>query len=167
MFRMKSPDVLRRLGDLGPVGIGRQGNPIYNVAEAAERLVKIDITPEMIDMYMRSVNHSHLPPMVSKHYWEGKRVRERYRQETNELWHTAEVVRCAGATYQNLRMSLMLLADNLRDEAELTDKQFRIVQRVVDDAMEDARERLVSDLLSRDDSIRPGPNEEDGQIPLC
>lgn len=167
LFRMKSPDVLRRLGDLPPVGIGRQGNPIYNVAEAAERLIRPQIHPHMIDVYMRSVNHSHLPPVVSKHYWEGKRVRERYRQEANELWLTEDVVRVAGLAFQTLRMTFMLLPDSLRDETDLTDRQFRVVQRVVDDALEEARARLVDDLLPGDDPARPGFDEEDGEIPVC
>jgi hypothetical protein len=164
IWRMKPPDVMRRLGDLPPVGIGRQGNPIYNVADAAERLVKIDIEPHMIDVYMRSVNHSRLPPVVSKHYWEGKRVRERYRTEANELWHTEDLVRVAGTTYQSLRMTLMLLPDSLRDETDLTDKQFRVVQRVVDDALEEARARLLDDLLPGDYQVRPGSDDEDGTL---
>lgn len=163
MFKIKSPDIMRRLGDLLPVGTGRQGNPIYNVAEAAARLVPPVVTPEMIDRYMRSVNHAHLPPMVSKFYWQGKRDREKYLQEANELWHTEDVVRVAGDVFQSLRLSIMLIPDVLRDEADLNDGQFQIVQKIVDEALEGTRARLVDD-LGGSDSERSGFGEQDGAL---
>jgi hypothetical protein len=163
IFRLKTPDVAKRLGDLRPVGVGRQNNPLYDLAEAAARLVKIEITQDMIDRYMRSINHAHLPPMVSKAYWDGKQQRERYREQANELWNTVDIIRVSSEALQSLRMSIILIPDVLKDEADLNERQFRAVQRIVDEALEDARVKLVTD-LRRSDPVRSGLDGEDGSI---
>jgi hypothetical protein len=146
IFRLKTDDIMRRLGDLEAVGTGRQGNPIYDVAQAAARIVRPQMTPEAIDRYMRTVNHSNLPPMVSKHYWEGLRTRERYREEVDELWFSEDVVRMLSEVFQAIRATLVLLPDTMRGRGDMTEAQFRFVQRIVDDAVDDARVRLVDGL---------------------
>lgn len=163
LFGMKPSDVQRRLGDLLPVATGRQGNPLYKVADAAPRLIRWEPTPGMIDSYMKNVNHTQLPPMVNKFYWQALRERERYRLEADELWHTEDVVRAAGDTFQSLRMSLMLVPDILRDEADLNESQFRIVQRIIDDSLEGARARLVTD-LRKSGPERSGSEGEEGEV---
>jgi hypothetical protein len=151
---VKSDEIMRRLGDLEPVGTGRQGNPIYGLAAAAARIVRPQITPEAIDAYMRTANHSHLPPMVSKHYWEGLRTRERYREEVDELWFTEDIVRLLSEVFQSVRATLVLLPDLMRARGDMAEPQFRFVQRVVDNAVEDLCARLVDGLAkpSRSDA---------------
>jgi UDP:flavonoid glycosyltransferase YjiC (YdhE family) len=146
LFRMKTPDVLRRLGDLKPIGVGRQNNPIYDVAQAAARLIRIPVTAEMIDGYMRRVNARDLPPILNKIYWEGLMVRERYREQAGELWHTEDVARVASDAFQSLRMSVLLIPDALRDGTDLSERQFTMVQEILDKALEESRVRLVADL---------------------
>jgi len=145
IFNLKDEDVMRRLGDLQPVGTGRMNNPIYNLAQAAARIVRPRITPEAIDAYMRTANPASLPPMVSKHYWEGLRTRERYREEVDELWYTEDVMRLLSETFQTIRATLVLLPDTMRGREDMTEAQFRFVQRLVDDMIEDVRVRLVGD----------------------
>lgn len=165
IFRSKPDLIQRRLGDLRAVGTGRQGNPLYDLAEAAARLVPPEITPEMIDTYMRRVNHSRLPAMVSKHYWEGKRTRDRYLEMVDELWFTDDVLRVASDSFQALRMSLMLLPDMLRDSSKLDDEQFRIVQRMIDNTIEELSARLITALTKPGrDQDGPGSDEEDGTL---
>ena len=143
IFRIESDVVMRRLGDLEPVGIGRQGNPIYDLAQAAARIVRPQVTPEAIDAYMRNANPANLPPMVSKHYWEGLRTREKYREEVDELWLTEDVARLLSSVFQTIRTILILLPDQMRDRGDMSEVQFRFVQRIVDDAVDDTRARLV------------------------
>jgi hypothetical protein len=160
---MKTPDVMRRLGDLPAVGVGRQNNPIYELRDAARRLIPVPITPEMIDAYMRRVNGRDLPPILNKLYWEGKLSRDRYLEKSNELWFTEDVNRVASESFQSLRMSIMLIPDVLREEGDFNERQFKLVQRIVDDALEAARVRLVTD-LRKPDQAGPGPVDEDGAL---
>lgn len=163
LFNMRPADVLKRLGDLQPAGFGRQGNPLYLIKDAAARLIRIPVTPEMIDAYMRRVNARDLPPILNKIYWEGKMVRERYREQANELWLTADVIRVASEAFQSLRMSVLLIPDVLRDETDLSERQFAVVQAIIDKALEVARVRLVSDLRKSNDP-RSGFVGEDGEL---
>ena len=151
---VKADEIMRRLGDLQPVGTGRQGNPIYDVAEAAARIVRPQLTAEAIDRYMRTANAASLPATVNKHYWDGMRSRERYREEIDELWLTEDVTRMLSECFQMIRASLVLLPDLMRARGDMSEPQFRFVQRLVDDMIEDVGARLVSHLVkpSRSDS---------------
>lgn len=163
IFRLTDAEVMRRLGDLPPVGVARQGNPIFDLAAAAARIVRPRITPEAIDAYMKTANHSLLPPMVSKHYWEGLRIRERYREEIGELWYTEDVTRLLSEVFQAIRATLILLPDTMRGREDITEPQFRFVQRIVDDAIEDIRARLVTG-LAKPTEDRAGAWEEAGAL---
>jgi len=164
IFNLKDEDVMRRLGDLQPVGTGRMNNPIYNLAQAAARIVRPRITPEAIDAYMRTANPASLPPMVSKHYWEGLRTRERYREEVDELWYTEDVMRLLSETFQTIRATLVLLPDTMRGREDMTEAQFRFVQRLVDDMIEDVRVRLVDPVKPSRAEGRAGAWEEAGAV---
>jgi len=163
LFRMKTPDVLRRLGDLRPVGAGRQGNPIYDVAAASARLCKIEITEEMITAHLRRMNPKELPPLLNKLFWEGMSVRIKYRQAVGELWHTTDVLAVASAAFQSLRMSVLLIPDALLNETELSEAQLKIVQTAIDQALDDARRQLITD-LRQFDGPRSGPDAESGEL---
>jgi hypothetical protein len=169
IFRTKPDRIQRLLGDLRSVGTGRQGNPLYDLAEAAARIVPPEITPEAIDNYMRHVNHAHLPAMISKHYWDGKRARDRYLETVNELWFTDDIVRVASDSFQTLRTQLMLVPDRLRADGRLNDEQFRAVQRTIDDQIEELGARLVTALGKPGrDPLGPGSEDQDeGDIPIC
>ena len=164
IFNLKDEDVMRRLGDLPPVGTGRQNNPVYNLAQAAARIVRPRITPEAIDAYMRTANPANMPPMVSKHYWEGLRTRERYREEVDELWYTEDVMRLLSETFQTIRATLVLLPDAMRGREDMTEAQFRFVQRLVDDMIEDVRARLVDPVKPSRAEGRTGAWEEAGAV---
>jgi hypothetical protein len=146
IFGMKVPDVMRRLAGLDPVGAGRQGNPIYRLKDAAARLVKIPITAAMIDQYMKRTNGKDLPPFVNKLYWEGVVVREKYREQAGELWTTADVSQVASDAFQSLRMSILLIPDALMNDTDLSERQMKIVQAIIDNALEELQEKLVADL---------------------
>lgn len=165
IFRISDMEIKRRLGDLEPVGKGRQGNPVYDLAEAAAKIVRPQLTPEAIDRYMRTVNHANLPPLVSKNYWDGLRSRERYREQTDELWETEDVVRLLSSVFQTIRATLVLLPDTMRAREDMTEAQFRFVTRIVDDAIEDILARLITELTkpSRTEN-RTGDFEEIGAL---
>lgn len=151
LFGMRELEIGKRLSNLAPFGTGRQGNPLYRVADAARYLVKIEITPAMIDRYMKSVNPKDLPPATNKMYWDAQMAARKYGEIVGELWHSQDVAAVARTAFQALRMSLLMLPDVLMNRGGLTDDQFKIVQDTVDTALEEARERLVTDLRKPSD----------------
>ena len=162
IFGIRPPDVMRRLADLTPVGIGRQGNPIYKLAEAASRLVKIPVTEELITAHLRRMNPKDLPPLLNKLFWDSMIVRRKYEEQAGELWLSTDVLASASEAFQSIRTSLLLIPDMLRGETEISEAQLSLVQRVIDDGLEQLHERLVSDFRKPSGSrSRPYIEEEE------
>lgn len=161
MFNIRVPDVARKLGGLEPVGLGRQGNPLYRIPDAAARLIKIPVTPEMISGHLKRMNPKDLPPLLSKLFWDAMTSRRKYEEFAGELWLSADVMEVASDVYQSLRMSLLLIPDQLRDNTQINDAQLRMVQGIIDTALEAARERLISDLRKSGGSRSRPDAEED------
>lgn len=163
IFNMKEPDVMRRMAGIDPVGMGRQGNPLYRIREAAARLIKIPVTPEMITSHLKRMNPKDLPPVLNKMFWEGVQARRKYEELVGDLWHTTDVIQVLSDTFQTLRVSLLLIPDQLSEKTELTDEQIRMAQSIVDTALEEARERLV-DNLRKSSGRGPGPTTEEDEL---
>lgn len=163
IFGLKEPDVMRKLAGINAVGSGKQGNPLYRIRDAAPLLVKIPITPEMIEHYMVSSNPKNLPPATNAMFWQGMMTRRNYEEKTGDLWHTSDVSQVASDAFQSLRMSLLLIPDNISEKTELNEEQRRMVQAIVDSALEEARERLISD-LRKPGGRGPRPSSEEGDL---
>lgn len=161
IFNMRVPDVARKLGGLDAVGLGRQGNPLYRISDAATRLIRIPVTPEMITSHLKRMNPKELPPLLSKLFWDAMTARRKYEEFAGELWLSSDILQIASDAYQSLRMSLLLIPDQLRDNTQISDAQLATVQRVIDTALEAARERLVLDLRKPSGSRSRSYAEED------
>lgn len=162
IFLMKEPDVMRKMAGVNPVGTGRQGNPIYRIRDAASRLVRIPVTPDMITDHLKRMNPKDLPPVLNKMFWEGLQARRKYEEQVGELWHTSDVSEIASDTFQTLRISLLLIPDNISEKTELTEEQRRLIQDIVDNALEEARERLSD--IRKPSRRRSGAVAEEGDL---
>lgn len=160
LFSTRPVDVMRRLAGVTPVGHGRQGNPIYRIADAAPKLSKVPVTEEIIVNYLRRLNPRELPPLLNKAFWEAMSTRAKYREQMGELWLTTDVLQVASDAFQSIRMSLLLIPDRLRDETAISEAQIKLVQNVIDTALDNARERLIND-LRKPSGHRSGSDAED------
>lgn len=163
IFEMRPTEVLNKLAGVNPAGVSSHGNPIYKIKDAAPRLVKIPITAEMIEQYMRRANPRDYPAASNKMFWDGMMQQARYREQAGELWHSSDVVAVAGDVFQSLRMSLLLIPDMLLSEAGLNDRQMRLCQNVIDSALEETRAKLIDD-LQKPGRQRSGPDAQDGEL---
>lgn len=161
IFGIRANDVAVKLGGVRSVGIGRQGNPLYRIADAAPRLVKIPVTEEMIIEYMEKLNPKSLPPLLNKLFWDSMVVRVKYREQVGEMWLTADILQSASDAFQSLRMSLLLIPDQLRAVTDISDAQIQTVQNVIDTALEAARVRLVDDFRKPDGSRSRSTPQDD------
>jgi hypothetical protein len=117
----------------------------------------------MIHSHMERMNPKDFPPALSKMFWEGMATRRRYEEQVGDMWTTTDVMTIAGETFQSLRMSLLLIPDALFNETELSEVQMKIVQDVIDNNLEMARERLVND-LRKPSRLGPGATPEEGEL---
>lgn len=153
LFKIDVKTLAPKLAGATPIG-ERGGLPIYAVHEVAPLIVK---PVGDIEAYIRRMNHKDLPPLLSKEFWQGLRERRRYEEMAGDLWSTEDVVRAVGEAFGEIRMSLLLLADELERATQLSDEQKEVAQRLVDRTMETARARLVKHFGKPDESAPRGP----------
>lgn len=138
MFRMDRSTVQQRLAGLAPAG-RRHGTSIYDIKQASQRLVEPGYE---LERYIMNMNHLDLPPLLGKEFWNGQNSRLKFELENGDLWRTADVVRTLSLVFLTYRMVAQTLPDVLEREAGLAREQKAVVRRVVDGALEDAREKM-------------------------
>lgn len=138
MFRADPKVVSRKVAGLVPVG-RRRGNNVYRVDEAASRLVKPGYD---IERYIREMNHTDLPPLLAKEFWNAQRARQTFEENEGDLWRTADVVQALGEAFNTCRMALLLIPDAVERQTGLTDQQRVVIKSLVDGALADLRHKL-------------------------
>lgn len=139
LFETDAKTLPKRLRGLRPAG-QRSNTSTYKIREAAARIVKPGYA---IEHYLRTMNHSELPPLLTKEYWNGQRARQIYEENAGDLWRTMEVVEGYAEAFKTLRMSLLLVADGVDRESELSEKQRAVIKRMIDGAIDDLREKMI------------------------
>ncbi len=154
MFGMERRDVTRKLHGLPATGLPRNGSQTWFVREAATRLARL---PDDVIARVCKMNHHDLPPTFKKEYWAGESLRLKVEKETGRLWDTSDVIEYAGGAFKDIRMALLLLLDGVERETTVTDAQRAVMQRLIDSALEDARQKLVDSFEAK----RPPPEENE------
>ena len=145
LFGIDRKEVRKRIADIKPYRVlGQQ--ELYRVRDVAVKLVKIDDSMADIVSRIMATHHADLPKMLSKEYWYGQNQRLRYLRDIGDLWDTEAVVTLASEVFKTLRLSLMLSSDAVDREAGLTEKQRSLVENIMHQALEEAREKLVVSL---------------------
>ena len=163
IFRMKRQNVERRLASCPVSGVTEHGSHLYQIGDASQYLVRVKLSDEQVREVLRTADPKDFPPMTNKMFWEGLIQRRKYEELTNELWHTSDVMTVAAATFNAIRMSLLLLPDELSDKAGLNEQQRTLVQSIVDTMLETCRESLTEELRK---PSGPGleSSDEDGPV---
>jgi hypothetical protein len=160
LFRRNKSDMPRLLHGIAPSG-RRKGFDVYDIAEAAQALVKPS-DPAEVERAMLRMNKADMPPTLSNDFWAGQRSRIKFEQENGNLWHTDDVTAMASAMLHEVAMVLKLLVDNVERQAGLTNDQRRVIQRLADGAVNSAREALTerfSDWPMPADNVSVGTEE--------
>lgn len=139
MFRADPKVIMRKLGGLVPCG-RRHGTEIYSIKEAASRLVEPGYS---IERYIMEMNHTDLPPLLSKEFWNSQRARLAFEEANGDLYRTADVVRIVAELLTTYRFVAQTLPDTLEREAGLTREQKAVVRRVLDGALADGRDKII------------------------
>jgi len=139
LFETDAKTLPKRLRGLRPSG-QRHNTTTYKIREAAARIVKPGYA---IEYYLRTMNHSELPPLLTKEYWNGQRARQIYEENAGDLWRTSQVVEGFAEAFKTLRMSLLLMADAVDRETELSEPQRKVIKRNIDGAIDELREKMV------------------------
>jgi len=160
---MKRQNVERRLTSCPVVGVSNTGSNMYRIADAAQFLVQIKLTDEMVRDTLRTADPKDFPAFTNKMFWEGLIQRRKYEEQASELWHTSDVVAVAAAAFNAIRMSLLLLPDELSDKAGMNEQQRTLVQGICDAMLESLSDALIRDLRKPSRSGRE-PSAEEGEV---
>jgi hypothetical protein len=163
IFHTRRQIVERKLADCPIAGYGNQDQPFYQIGEAARYLVKIKLTDKMIRETLQKSDPRDFPAMTNKIFWESLSVRRKVEEQTSELWHTTDIEAVASAAFGAIRTALLLLPDNIADNAGLNEKQRATVQGIVDTALENCGESLVA-ALEKPSRQEQGSSSEEGEI---
>jgi len=118
----------------------RNGYKVYNIAEAATRLVKPGFE---IEDFIRRMSAHELDPLMLKEFWNGQNARTKFERERGDLWETGDVVEAIGTLANGVRMTLLLIGDDIEREVGVTDAQRKIFQRTIDSAIETMNEKIT------------------------
>ena len=168
LFGTDSKTLPQRLKGIQPARKNRKGYNTYNIREAASMIV----TPGYeIEQFIRQMSPQELPPLLGKEYWNGQNARTKYEKEMGNLWPTDRIVEVIGAALNGVRMALLLTKDTVEREADLTDKQRGIIDRIMDGALAECQNQIVESMKEYDvddfesDSDLPrleGPDRDEG-----
>lgn len=166
IFDLDNRDIARKLHGLGPCG-ERMGYPIYKLADAAVLLVppnKRDITDAI-----KRMSPKDLPASLTKEFWAGQHARLKFEEDQGDLWRTANVIETLSEIFKTMRMSILLMRDQVERQTDLSDRQRDIIQTLIDGLLNELADSLTKRFQNehRPDSERwadpdePTPEDED------
>lgn len=166
LFDKKTTEVSRILAvaKVQPCG-ERKSYPIYRVIDAAPHL----IPPREADVadVIRNLSPKDLPPALTKEYWAAQHARLKYEEDRGDLWRTDEVIEMMSEVFKTLRMSILLMPDQLEKQSQLSDQQRNIVLNMIDGLLNDLADSLIERF--KDEPKRrfnEGSEEEDAAADL-
>lgn len=142
LFDKRNPEVSRLIATakIAPCG-ERQGYPIYKLKDVAPVMVP----PREADVsdVIRNMSPKDLPPALTKEYWAAQHARLKFEEDRGDLWRTEEVIEMLSEVFKTLRMSILLMPDQLEKQSQLTDQQRNIVMGMIDGLLNDLADSLI------------------------
>jgi len=134
IFRHDSPKIKRLLGDLKPCGT-RHTYPIYNLADAAARIVHPVSANNLDEFIAKMRTYGDLPSAVLKEFWAGLRARQIYEMAAGDLWPTDQVITHMSEMFKTISLTVRLTADTVQRETSLNNAQRQVITRHMDDLL--------------------------------
>jgi len=139
LFETDAKTLPQRLKMVPPAGT-RHAHKVYRIRDVAAFLV----TPGYeIEEYIRQMSPQELPPLLSKEFWNGQKSRLDFEIKEGQHWPTEDVVEYVAELMNVLRMTLLLVVDDVNREDTLTDGQRAVFQRITDGAIATLRENVA------------------------
>lgn len=139
MFQTDAKTLPQRMKGIIPKG-KRNGYRVYDIREAASRLVKPGYE---IEDFIRQMSAQELPPLLNKEFWNGQRARIAFEKEMGNLWPTEDVIALFAVLENGIRQTMLLVVDDIQREEGLTDGQRRAFRRITDASITQFKEKLT------------------------
>jgi hypothetical protein len=153
-FRMDHRVLVEKLHGCPATG-SRNGTETWRLDVAASYLVK---PVGDIETHIKRMNPADLPKALAREFWAAIKARQEVMKADGDLWPTERVVGTIGALMKLMKMSVRLMCDTVDMQAELSDKQRRIVKQLGDTMLE----QLYAEVRN---SFKP-KKEKDVELPV-
>lgn len=144
MFETDAKTLPKRLKSVAPRGT-RRGYKTYSIREAASFLVKPGYE---IEAFVRQMSPQELPPLLLKEFWNGQKARLEYESRLGNYWPTEDVIEYIGELQNTIRMTLLLVTDDVNREQSLSAGQRKVFQRITDAAIATMQKNIVEKFAS-------------------
>lgn len=96
-----------------------------------------------IEDWFAQQNAASLPPYVNKMWWDSANQRNRVMLQSNDLWHSDDVMLVLGRVAMAIRQEAKMWVENLPERELLNDKQYGALVDAVGRMVEDIRKTLI------------------------
>lgn len=153
LFNTDAKTLPKRLKGCIPKGT-RRGYKVYSIREAASYIV----TPGYeIEDYIRQMSPQELPNLLLKEFWNGQKARLEYEIRLGQHWPTEKVIEFLGELVNTIRMTNLLLADDVNREESLTDGQRKAIVRITDASIDTMKKTIAEKFKDHVDAADPRP----------
>jgi hypothetical protein len=145
LFGMDNRTVQSKITGVEPCG-RRAGHPIYAVKDAAPFLVEtqLDVNDiEQVIAYVRKLNHTNLPKMLTKEFWAAMTAKQRFEENAGDLWRTDKVSEVFADLVKAVRIPLVLANDTIANEMELSESQQKALTHIIDGLLEELSDAVA------------------------
>lgn len=139
-FTMTRHNVEIRLRNLRPIDIGKHGNPLYSLPEAASYLV----TPKFdMNEYLRSVKPEDMPEHLRNPYWQAKIRQQTWQRNAGQLWPTEAVLERFSEVLLNIKTKIQQIPDTVERTCGLNIAQYKVVSAATDGILDEIHSELL------------------------
>lgn len=140
-FHMSRPSCESKLRGLKTISVTQTGVPLYDLGEAAARLVK----PKMdLEEYLEDITVDMLPDKLKEPFWNAKLKQQRYEKNAGELWRTEAVVAIFGSVLKDMKERMRMINTIAEREMGLSPEQQVSLREIVNDVQKAVYDNIMS-----------------------
>lgn len=129
-FHTTQRKVEEKLKGLRPIVVTSQGVPLYDLGEAAQRLVK----PKMdLSEYLSDITVDDLPDKLKEPFWNAKLKQQRFEKNAGELWRTEAVIALFGSVLKDIKERAKMIVTIGERSMGLSADQVEQLREIVND----------------------------------
>lgn len=140
-FHMTSVKCSAKLRGLRVKGVTVHGTPLYDLGEAAERLVKPKLD---LQEYLKDIKVDDLPERLREPFWNAKLKQQRFEKNAGELWRTEAVISLFGSNLKDAKERIRLITTLAESNLGLNTKQIEGLREIVNNVQEEIYNKIMA-----------------------
>ena len=140
-FHLSVPKCEAKLKGLRIIAVTGKGSPLYDLGEAAERLVK----PKMdLNEYLADITVDDLPDRLKETFWNSKLKQQRFEKNAGELWRTEAVIQVFGSVLKDIKERMRLINTMAESTLAMDQEQLAGLRQIVEDIQSEVFNHIMN-----------------------